>query len=123
MSGFVFQNTGKVQEKVRCVCKFKDGNYMCVKSHDLSVDLGSCVDPSQAVDTTTMSSTTGTTTSGWMNWDDLFTTETPPEGTIDFLLNFKRKKFTQFMRGLFDTYWYGASSETDPFDGMGPSST
>jgi hypothetical protein len=120
-NNYVFQNTGHNQERVKCICKFKDANYLCVKSHDLTLELGSCVDPSEAVDTTTASTAAPTTTSGWMDWDDLFTTEAPPEGTIDYLLNFKRKKFTMFMRGLFDTYWYGASSDTDPFDGMGAS--
>ena len=75
------------------------------------------MDASQASSTTTTTVAT-TTTSGWMDWSDIFTTEAPPEGTVDYLINFKRKKFTQFMRSLYDTFWYGAASDTDPLEGM-----
>ena len=92
--GFVFEGTGKKYHKEKCICRFDNFQYSCSKSEFFDSELlGSCV---EGKDDSGNQGNNNNDNIGELalgnNW-----------------LDYKRVKFTSFMRSLYDTFWYGAS--------------
>ena len=104
--GFFFENTGKSYHKEKCICRYDDHEYSCSKSTHFHGDLGNCIAYTGPPTTEPGSSTRPN--NHWPN--------NGPNGgnagsgleDINWL-DYKRVKFTSFMRSLYDTFWEGAS--------------
>ena len=104
--GFVFENTGSSYHKEKCICKYDDYEYSCSKSTHFHGNLGNCIAYTGAP---TTESNNSTRPNNWwpINGPNGGNGGSSSEGNN--WLDYKRVKFTSFMRSLYDTFWYGAS--------------
>ena len=105
--GSVLEFTGHQHQKMRCVCKHEKDGFICRKSHYFGSNLGLCVD--------------GDGNSGGFNdygngggWDNSGGFDNDWHGIdndeLGFTLAVKRLKFSNFLRSMYDAFWYGPSA-------------
>ena len=97
--GLVFENSGKNEHREKCVCKFVEDEYKCVRSQNFDLNLGVCTEEE--------------TDSSFV--DGLVDDIVNPIGVFDEgealsvlemkkMLAIKRMKFSSFIGGLYDLF-------------------